>query len=160
MVDLAMSIFEFLTKFLVFWNPWHPWVCIRSDLKPLFETNRSDSSYSVAIALKLSRARSWISAVRFSLGTQAGGRKVWGTESTGTQHRDTILKLFYILLVGIFTGSMGVNCNLDDIIEKKTKDSSKERISRIHWRCQDICFLQTVGPHTEYHDATTRSGQI
>ena len=27
MVDLAMSIFEFLTKFLVFW---HPWVCIRS----------------------------------------------------------------------------------------------------------------------------------
>ena len=31
MVDLAMSIFEFLTKFLVFWHPWHPWVCIRSD---------------------------------------------------------------------------------------------------------------------------------
>ena len=30
MVDLAMSIFEFLTKFLVFWHPWHPWVCIRS----------------------------------------------------------------------------------------------------------------------------------
>ena len=27
MVDLAMSIFEFLTKILVFW---HPWVCIRS----------------------------------------------------------------------------------------------------------------------------------
>ena len=26
MVDLAMSVFEFLTKFLVFW---HPWVCIR-----------------------------------------------------------------------------------------------------------------------------------
>ena len=24
MVDLAMSIFEFLTKFLVFWHPWHP----------------------------------------------------------------------------------------------------------------------------------------
>ena len=30
MVDLAMSIFEFLTKFLVLWHPWHPWVCIRS----------------------------------------------------------------------------------------------------------------------------------
>ena len=24
MVDLAMSIFEFLTKFLIFWHPWHP----------------------------------------------------------------------------------------------------------------------------------------
>ena len=24
----------------------HPWVCIRSDLKPLFETDMSDSSYS------------------------------------------------------------------------------------------------------------------
>ena len=45
MVDLAMSIFEFLTKFLVFWHPWHPWVCIRSDLNPLFETDMSDSSY-------------------------------------------------------------------------------------------------------------------
>ena len=33
MVDLAMSIFEFLTKFLVFWHPWHPWVCIRSDFE-------------------------------------------------------------------------------------------------------------------------------
>ena len=46
MVDLAMSIFEFLTKFLVFWHPWNPWVCIRSDLKPLFETDMIDSSYS------------------------------------------------------------------------------------------------------------------
>ena len=45
MVDLAMSIIEFLTKFLVFWHPWHPWVCIRSDLKPLFETDMSHSSY-------------------------------------------------------------------------------------------------------------------
>ena len=45
MVDLAMSIFEFLNKFLIFWHPWHPWVCIRSDLKPLFETDMSDSSY-------------------------------------------------------------------------------------------------------------------
>ena len=45
MVDLAMSIFEFLTKFLIFRHPWHPWVCIRSDLKPLFETDISDSSY-------------------------------------------------------------------------------------------------------------------
>ena len=36
MVDLAMSIFEFLTKFLVFWHPWHPWVCIRSDLKQIW----------------------------------------------------------------------------------------------------------------------------
>ena len=44
MVDLAMSIFEFLTKFLIFRHPWHPWVCIRSDLKPL-ETDMSDSSY-------------------------------------------------------------------------------------------------------------------
>ena len=42
MVDLAMSIFEFLTKFLIFR---HPWVCIRSDLKTLFETDVSDSSY-------------------------------------------------------------------------------------------------------------------
>ena len=47
MVDLAMSIFEFLTKFLIFWHPWHPWVCIRSDLKPLFETDMNDSSYCV-----------------------------------------------------------------------------------------------------------------
>ena len=39
-----MSIFEFLTKFLVIWHPWHPWVCIRSDLKPL-ETDINDSSY-------------------------------------------------------------------------------------------------------------------
>ena len=46
MVDLAMNIFEFLIKFLVFWHPWHSWVCIRSDLKPLFETDLSDSSYS------------------------------------------------------------------------------------------------------------------
>ena len=44
MVGLAMSIFEYLTKFLVIWHPWHPWVCIRSDLKPL-ETDLSDSSY-------------------------------------------------------------------------------------------------------------------
>ena len=44
MVDLAMSIFEFLTKFLVIWQPWYPWVCIRSDLKPL-ETYIRDSSY-------------------------------------------------------------------------------------------------------------------
>ncbi len=32
MVNLAMSIFEFLTKFLIFWLPWHPWVCIRSSI--------------------------------------------------------------------------------------------------------------------------------
>ena len=44
MVDLAMSSFEFLPKFLVIWHPWHPWVCICSDLKPL-ETDMSDSSY-------------------------------------------------------------------------------------------------------------------
>ena len=30
MVDMAMSIYEFLTKFLVFWHPLHPWVFIRS----------------------------------------------------------------------------------------------------------------------------------
>ena len=36
MVDLAMSIFEFLTKFLIFWHPWHPWMCIRSDLKQIW----------------------------------------------------------------------------------------------------------------------------
>ena len=42
-----MSIFEFLTKFMVFWHPWPPWVCIGSDLKPLFETDMSDSSYCV-----------------------------------------------------------------------------------------------------------------
>ena len=53
MVDLAMSIFEFLTKFLVFW---HPWVCIRSYLKPLFETDMSDSSYC-AIVLELGLSR-------------------------------------------------------------------------------------------------------
>ena len=49
MVDLAMSIFEYVTKFLIFWYPWHPWVCIRSDLKPLFETDMSDSSYCAII---------------------------------------------------------------------------------------------------------------
>ena len=38
-----MSIFEFLTKFLVIWHPRHPWVCICSDLKPL-ETDMGDSS--------------------------------------------------------------------------------------------------------------------
>ena len=54
------------------------------------------TSPSRAIALKLSQARSWISAVRFSLGTQAA-ESLWDRE-----HRDTILKLFYILLVGIF----------------------------------------------------------
>ena len=36
MVDLAMSIFEFLTKFLIFWHPWHPWVCVCSDLKQIW----------------------------------------------------------------------------------------------------------------------------
>ena len=35
MVDLAMCIFEFLTKFLVFWHPWHPWV--GSDLKQIWD---------------------------------------------------------------------------------------------------------------------------
>ena len=39
MVDLAMSIFVFLTKFLIFWHPRHPRVCICSNLKPLFETD-------------------------------------------------------------------------------------------------------------------------
>ena len=52
MVDLAMSIFEFFTKFLIFWHPWHPWVCIRSDLKPL-ETDISDSSFCVTFILKI-----------------------------------------------------------------------------------------------------------
>ena len=55
MVDLAMSIFEFLTKFLVFW---HPWVCIRRDLKPLFETDISDSSYRV-IGFHKGRVTCW-----------------------------------------------------------------------------------------------------
>ena len=45
MVDLAMMIFVFHTKFLIFWHPWYPLVCIRSDLKPLFETDSCDSSY-------------------------------------------------------------------------------------------------------------------
>ena len=36
MVDLAMSIFEFLNKFLIFWHPWHPWVCVRSGLKQIW----------------------------------------------------------------------------------------------------------------------------
>ena len=48
MVDLAMSIFVFLTKFLIFWHPRHPRVCICSNLKPLFETEMSDSSYCVS----------------------------------------------------------------------------------------------------------------
>ena len=48
MVDLAMSIFEFITKFLVFW---HPWVCIHSDLNPLFETDMSDSSYCAIVTI-------------------------------------------------------------------------------------------------------------
>ena len=30
MVDLAISIFEFLIKFLIFWHPWDLWICIRS----------------------------------------------------------------------------------------------------------------------------------
>ena len=45
MVDLAMSIFVFLIKFLFFWHPWQPWVCIRSDFKPQIETDISNSSY-------------------------------------------------------------------------------------------------------------------
>ena len=32
MVDLAMSIFVFFTKFLFCCHPWHLWVCICSDL--------------------------------------------------------------------------------------------------------------------------------
>ena len=52
MVNLAMSIFVFLTKLLIFWHPWHPWVCIRSDLKPLFETDMRDSSYSAVLSTK------------------------------------------------------------------------------------------------------------
>jgi hypothetical protein len=53
MVDLTMSIFEFLIKFLVFWHPWRPWMCIRSDLKPLFETDMSDSSYCAVCSHKV-----------------------------------------------------------------------------------------------------------
>ena len=56
MVDLAMSIFEFPTKFLVIWHPWHPWVCIRSDLKPL-ETDMSDSSYCARPRMRLLMTR-------------------------------------------------------------------------------------------------------
>ena len=41
-----MNFDSFLTKFLIFLHPLHIWVCIRSDLKPLFETDMSDSSYS------------------------------------------------------------------------------------------------------------------
>ena len=33
MVNLAMIIFETLTKILIIWHPWHLWVCIHSDLK-------------------------------------------------------------------------------------------------------------------------------
>ena len=59
-------------------------------------TSDHEHLIDVALALELSLAGSWISAVRFSLGTQAA-------ESLGDrEHRDTILKLFYILLVGIF----------------------------------------------------------
>ena len=36
MVNLAMSMFKFLTKLLVFWHSWHPWVCVRSDLKQIW----------------------------------------------------------------------------------------------------------------------------
>ena len=52
MVNLAMCICEFLTKFLVIWHPWHPWVCICSDLKPL-ETDIKDSSYCEIYILEL-----------------------------------------------------------------------------------------------------------
>ena len=33
---LKIKIFEFLTKFVIFWHPWHPWVCVRSDLKQIW----------------------------------------------------------------------------------------------------------------------------
>ena len=46
MVNLAMSIFLFFTKFLIFRHPWHPWVCIRNHLKSQFETDISNFSYS------------------------------------------------------------------------------------------------------------------
>ena len=36
MVNLVMGIFEFLTKFQVFWHPCHPWVCVHSDLKQIW----------------------------------------------------------------------------------------------------------------------------
>ena len=36
-----------------------PWVCICSDLKPLFETDMSDSSYSACNALKICTVLFW-----------------------------------------------------------------------------------------------------
>ena len=62
MVDLAMSIFVFLTKFLIFWHPWHLWVCIRSDLnhclKQIFAIPPTVHSYlsltsTLALSLKV-----------------------------------------------------------------------------------------------------------
>ena len=63
MVDLTMSIFEFLTFFLIFW---HPWVCVRSDLKQIwalpsamqkekkfFVTLKTSSSFSLWESLLL-----------------------------------------------------------------------------------------------------------
>ena len=59
MADLAISIFEFLTKFLVFWHPWNPWVCIRSDLKPLFETDMSNSSQCAKLSAQTQSLEFW-----------------------------------------------------------------------------------------------------
>ena len=56
MVNLAISIFEFLTKFLVFWDPWYPWVCARSDLKQIW-----------AIPLTVQKSFKWTKSVLLNL---------------------------------------------------------------------------------------------
>ena len=66
MVDLAMSIFECLTKFLILWHPWHPWGCIHSvcwkrNLKQIEAIPPSVKCYSRGIKFRLiNLSASWV----------------------------------------------------------------------------------------------------
>ena len=59
MVDLAMSIFEFLIKFLVSWHPWHP-QCL---LEMKSETDWSNSS-QCEFAFTPQAMKPWISSAK------------------------------------------------------------------------------------------------
>ena len=53
-----MSIFKFLTKFLIFWHPWYPWVCIRSDLIQIWAIPPTVRTWVIGISCKVIFPRS------------------------------------------------------------------------------------------------------